>query len=779
MIRAMRTMRWMLAMLLGTAFATGADAGEFISPAIPGGFGVNIHFTDAQPGELEMLAAAGFKFIRMDFDWAVIEREPGVYDFTAYERLLDQLEAHGLRALLILDYANPLYDENQSPHTDPGRAAFARWAAAGARHFRGRGILWEMYNEPNIAPFWRPRPDTEDYIKLAIETGRAIREAAPGEVYVGPATSGVDLPFLEACFKAGLLEYWDAVSVHPYRQVDPETAAEDYRALRRLIRRYAPRDKAIPILSGEWGYSTAWAGFDEERQAKMLARQWLTNLASDVPLSIWYDWHDDGPDEKEPEHHFGTVRHTHHQGREPPYDPKPAYHAAKALASELRGYRFNKRLALSSPDEYMLLFENAGEVKIAAWTTARTPREVLLPASPGEFAVASHLGESNEPVRAGRDGVSIRLHDAPVYLTPARPNDLLRLALAWERLPPELLAEANPQLSLTLSCPNPLDRDIAITSAGGASSSTGTVSPGGRIELSNELLTSRFDGPASHSVIWEIGGLGTLRQDTTVVVTDAVQITLLPLLGEYLPVQVHNPSGKPFEAAMTVSVDGRAIGPIDALRLEEQERAKTVLRHAPAIAPGAAYRAGVRVELEGGERSAIVSHRFQPLLLNLPALQIRAEGDAEVGSEQSIDSAEAPEGLPATGVEALRITYRFDAGWKYVCLAPSPGPHPIEGKPSHLGMWIRGDGSGNITRMRFIDATGQTFQPDGEKLTFTDWRYLTFPLDGSRAGHWGGAGDGVVHYPIRLETILLIDSFARRETAGTVHVSGVALVYQD
>jgi hypothetical protein len=190
-------------------------------------------------------------------------------------------------------------------------------------HFRGRGILWEMYNEPNIG-FWRPKPDVNQYVPLALEVGRAIRAAAPGERYIGPATSGVDMPFLEACFKAGLLEYWDAVSVHPYRQTAPETAAADYAKLRRLIARHAPKGKNVPIHSGEWGYSSAWKGMDPVRQGKLLPRQWLVNLSNDVPISIWYDWHDDGPDPKEPEHHFGTVLEPFHAGRKPVYDPKPA-----------------------------------------------------------------------------------------------------------------------------------------------------------------------------------------------------------------------------------------------------------------------------------------------------------------------------------------------------------------------------------------------------------------------------------------------------------------------
>jgi len=118
------------------------------------GLGVNIHFTDPRPGELDMLAAGGFRWVRMDFAWGRTERESGRYDFSAYERLLEALQPHGIRALFILDYSNPLYEKDRSVVTEPGRKAFARWAAAAAEHFQGRGILWEIWNEPNIPGLW-------------------------------------------------------------------------------------------------------------------------------------------------------------------------------------------------------------------------------------------------------------------------------------------------------------------------------------------------------------------------------------------------------------------------------------------------------------------------------------------------------------------------------------------------------------------------------------------------------------------------------------------------
>ena len=270
----------------------------------------------------------------MDFSWGGTEQRPGEYDFSAYDRLLAALEAHKLRALFILDYGNRLYETDSGVATEAGRRAFARWAAAAAVHFKGHGILWEIWNEPN-GGFWKPKANVDDYAALALAAAKAIRAAAPGEAVIGPATSGVDLQFAESCFKAGLLDWWDAVSVHPYRQSGPESAAADYQKLRALIARYAPKGKSIPIISGEWGYSSAWQNFDDATQGQMLARQWLVNLANHIPLSIWYDWHDDGIDPKEPEHHFGSVANAYHAGGSPVYEPKPAYLAAKTLTSVL------------------------------------------------------------------------------------------------------------------------------------------------------------------------------------------------------------------------------------------------------------------------------------------------------------------------------------------------------------------------------------------------------------------------------------------------------------
>jgi len=396
---------------------------------VPDSIGVNIHFLNPEPGEMEMLAASGARWARMDFAWEATEKAPGQYDFSAYDNLVNVLESHNISPYFIFDYANKIYDNGMAPYTEEGRQAFARWASAAVEHFQGRGIIWEMYNEPNFR-FWRPKPNVHDYIVLALEVGEAIRITAPREVYVGPAVSLIDFGFLQACFKAGLLNYWSAVSVHPYRQRDPESAAGEFRQLHQLIAAYAAKGEQVPIIAGEWGYSSTWdwKGMDEAKQGKLLAREFLSNLACGVPLTIWYDWHEDSADPKDPEAHFGTVHFPYERDSHPVYRPKPAYLALKTLTHVLDGYQYTKRLPVGSADDYVLLFTKEKDVRLAAWTTSSAAQEVFIPASRGRVLITDHLGQSLKPPRPHKGKLGITLTDAPQYLAPKRSNKILQKA---------------------------------------------------------------------------------------------------------------------------------------------------------------------------------------------------------------------------------------------------------------------------------------------------------------------------------------------------------------
>jgi hypothetical protein len=155
----------------------------------------------------------------------------------------------------------------------------------------------------------------------------AIRRQYPNEIIIGPASAGVDLDFIEACLRGGMLEYWSGVSVHPYRRNEPATAAKDFAKLNALVARYAPPGRKVPIICGEWGYSTSWTGFDDFKQADYLTRMIRFSRQEAIPLTIWYDWRDDGDDVANDEDRFGLVQRSP-QGL---FEPKPAYMAARRV----------------------------------------------------------------------------------------------------------------------------------------------------------------------------------------------------------------------------------------------------------------------------------------------------------------------------------------------------------------------------------------------------------------------------------------------------------------
>jgi polysaccharide biosynthesis protein PslG len=388
-----------------------ALAASFPIQPLPASVGVNIHFIRGHEHDLDMIAAAGFKFARMDFIWTETEPSKGKYDWSAYDELTANLEKRGIRPYYILDYSNPLYETDPlSPQHPESVQAFARWAAAAAKHFRGRPIIWEIWNEPN-GGFWHPAPNVAQYTALALATCKAVRRADPHAIIVAPASALFPWDFLEAFFHSGVLAYLDAVSVHPYRGDPPETVAADYQRLRQLIARYAPKGKKIPILSGEWGYTTSSGGVSLQTQADYIARQQLFNLFCGVPVSIWYDWSNDGQDPANAEHNFGTVT----------YDlkPKPAYIAIRTLTRELSAYRISRRYDTGDAADYALVLTNAGgAVKLAAWTIGKPhPATFVLSQTPADKNLPWVNGDNEKgTLKIERGRFVTELSGAPKYI---------------------------------------------------------------------------------------------------------------------------------------------------------------------------------------------------------------------------------------------------------------------------------------------------------------------------------------------------------------------------
>ena len=784
-------MRIITAFLLSLASLSLLAASDLPPLLLPQGVGVNIHFTRGHEPDLDLIAAAGFKFVRMDFGWGGSERKPGEYNWADYDELTANLEKRHLRPIYILDYSNGLYEDTitsrnpvndkeqrdtASPQKPQSVAAFARWAAAAAQHYRGHSIVWEIWNEPNIG-FWKPKPDVRQYTALALATCRAVREANPQATLIGPASSEFPWPFLESFLSSGVLEYLDAVSVHPYRsyQRGPETAAEDYLKLRGLIERYAPENrKHIPIVSGEWGYATHVKGVSLETQAAFIVRQQLANLLQGVPLSIWYDWKNDGQDPNNNEDNFGTVSNN--------LAFKPSYLAVQTLTRQLSGCRLARRLDTPSPDDFALLFVNdVGDQKLAVWTAGQ-PHPLSLElglGSAGDIAAVDGQGQPVE-VKVQEGNLVLALQAAPQYVTLKKPRHALAAAAAWNvsGFVPTLIEAGRPEgTRIPIQCGNPFDRTVQVKltleSAAGSDQQTFRLEPKQRLTREFSFKPKR-QSPESIEVklraefqeqppggSWRILGQSSERRQF--IVTYPMALRLAPV-EKGVRLQILNSSHRRFEG--TATINGRKFP----VRCESNIPDLTV--EAPATS------GSISVELledSGRDAARPFTARFRRL--SVPAMNTFLDGDAKVPARANLSETNAPGDQTQPFTQAWRLDYNFDAGWRFVrCVPAGSQPVVLEGKPQALGVWIWGDRSGNALRLRVTDTSGQTFQPAGPDLDWTGWRWVTFDLaDLSKASHWAGANDGVVHGDLRLDTLLLVDG-TRKKTGGTIYFAGATLI---
>ncbi|MGB2861857.1 MAG: cellulase family glycosylhydrolase [Sedimentisphaerales bacterium] len=415
-LRSLFVFTVVLFLAIGAVSSVAMGAESLPGPAIAHGFGVNIHFTGL-PRDLKMIAEVGFKFIRMDLAWSRVERAKDVYDFkgSGYDSLTLGCEKLGIRVLYILDYSNELYESDRSVRTEAGRKAFADFAEAAAKRYAGKGILWEIWNEPNLKHFWSPQPSVDDYCKLVEASASRIRNADPSGQVVAGATSGIPFEWFEGCFKNGLLNWIDVLSVHPYRSQPPETVIQDYTKLCGLIARYVPIGKQIPVISGEWGYSNLnWdkSRLTEQQQAEYLARMFLINSYQKIPVSIWYDWKNDGTDPNEREHQFGTVKHD--------LNPKAAYLAVKVLSSTLAGYSIHQKIDLGNENDFAFMLTNGNREAVAFWTLG--PRHnVTLPIDPTEVTLVGIYG-GKVIINWKTEHLNIRAEQSPQYLL-IKPKD--------------------------------------------------------------------------------------------------------------------------------------------------------------------------------------------------------------------------------------------------------------------------------------------------------------------------------------------------------------------
>ena len=193
----------------------------------------------------------GAHSMRIDMWWGIIQPEPDRFDWDLPDLVIDEICRAGLEPYPILCY-NSIWSSEESPATNDERERFGIYVYNMVKRYKGKVKRWEVWNEPNIRPFWVPTPRPDLYAELLKVAYAKAKEADPECTVVGMCTAGADYGFIEECYAEGSKGYMDALSFHHYSGNRNEAELEnEIRKIRRIMQRYGDAD--LPILITELG----------------------------------------------------------------------------------------------------------------------------------------------------------------------------------------------------------------------------------------------------------------------------------------------------------------------------------------------------------------------------------------------------------------------------------------------------------------------------------------------------------------------------------------------
>src|SRR5690606_23689373 len=115
------------------------------------------------------------KWARLQTGWARVEKEKGKYDWEWLDESVDGLIDRGFKPFFNVGYGNLHYTEGDMGYhpllTDHALKGWKNFVVALAQRYKNKITHYEIWNEPNLAGFWKPdRVNPSNYVRLFKET---------------------------------------------------------------------------------------------------------------------------------------------------------------------------------------------------------------------------------------------------------------------------------------------------------------------------------------------------------------------------------------------------------------------------------------------------------------------------------------------------------------------------------------------------------------------------------------------------------------------------------
>jgi hypothetical protein len=317
---------------------------------------------DASALDLRKMRSVGVRSVRMGVGWGGIQPSRGTFRWDGIDHRVAKFASNGIEVLPVLAGSASWVTTptNRPPLDTPdGTNAWQEYLTALVARFGPGGefwdgpyqaicgcdappvpiTAWQIWNEPNLSQYFRPRPSPREYAQLVAASHDAITAQDPGAqiVLAGMPVTDKRPPwkFLDRLYGIpGFKADFDVAAIHPYA---PKLSEVEFplRKMHGMMARHGDGKKPLWLSEIGWG-SDRPDRFGNNKgirgQRRMLSRSFRLILHHQSDWGIgrvyWFDWRDPAPGATAGHCSFcrsaGLLRYH--------YRPKPAYRAYKRLA---------------------------------------------------------------------------------------------------------------------------------------------------------------------------------------------------------------------------------------------------------------------------------------------------------------------------------------------------------------------------------------------------------------------------------------------------------------
>lgn len=300
--------------------------------------GVGTHlafYPNSEDYYIKLIKDYGFTSMRDEVSWQQIEQSPKNFSvpeiITKTDEAFYSSKYDDVSMILILSYGNKLYTKGGYPSNSSDIEKFSDYVSWIVSRYKDKVKYYEIWNEwlngTGVTNKKKARPSDDIFLSLVKSASVAIKNSDPNAIVMTGSLNPLkayERQWLYQLVNNGLMNYVDAISIHPYSfqfsgsaLQTPEGNLMEIDKFEQELKRIT--GKEIPLYITEIGYPTTYAGggfLPEKAGIDTLKYSLLAKAKPYIKGVWWYDLIDDGVSYRNREHHFGLLEINH--------SPKPA-----------------------------------------------------------------------------------------------------------------------------------------------------------------------------------------------------------------------------------------------------------------------------------------------------------------------------------------------------------------------------------------------------------------------------------------------------------------------